>query len=296
MIKTNKGLVEYVKKAYSEKWGYCLGCYGQILTEKVLNAKMKQGYGVGAYNTRHKNYLYRYMGQRVSDCYGLVKGYIWTSNDRLQYDSKTDRNQEMAYRDAKEKGSISTMPEIPGLILWIKGHAGVYIGGGEFIEIVGAPTGMRKGKIQSGRITYGTKFTHWFKDTYIDYNYQPTNPRPTRRVGTITPKGGAVLRQGPGTNYKRITLIPFGTKIIVIGEKGSWYEVEYLTSKGYTHKDLIEINKVGNTKLVVDGRLGPKTISELQRQLGTPVDGEIWEVSAVVKELQRRLNNKDLIK
>lgn len=296
MIKTNRGLVEYVKKAYSEKWGYCLGCYGQILTEKVLNAKMKQGYGVGAYNTRHKNYLYRYMGQRVSDCYGLVKGYIWTSNDRLQYDSKTDRNQEMAYRDAKEKGPISTMPEIPGLILWIKGHAGVYIGGGEFIEIVGAPTGMRKGKIQSGRITYGTKFTHWFKDTYIAYNYQPTNPRPTRRVGTITPKVGAVLRQGPGTNYKRITAIPYNTKINVFDSIGDWYNIEYLSTKGYVHKDLIKFEEPSKEILAVDGYLGPNTIKELQRQLGTYEDGIISKPSNMVKELQRRLNNKELIK
>lgn len=296
MTKTNRGLVEYVKKAYDEKWGYCLGCYGQILTQGVLNAKMNQGHGVGAYNTRHKNYLYRYIGKRVSDCYGLVKGYIWTNNGVLRYDSKTDRNQEMAYRDAKEKGPISTMPDIPGIILWVKGHAGIYIGNGEFIEIVGVPVGMRKGKINSKRvITYGTKFTHWFKDTYIAYNRQPVTPDPTRRVGTITPGVGAVLREGPSTNTKRLTAIPKGRNVIVTDLSNDWYKVEYNSLNGYIHSSLVRL-EADRQKLEEDGHLGKLTISELQRQLGTPVDGIISKPSLMVMELQRRLNNGDLLK
>lgn len=39
-----------------------------------------------------------------------------------------------------------------------------------------------------------------------------------------------------------------------------------------------------------DGLIGPNTIRAFQRRMGTPVDGEIWEESAAVKELQRRLN------
>ena len=79
------------------------------------------------------------------------------------------RNQEGAYKASKEKGLLKTIPEIPGLVLWMKGHAGIYIGNGEFIECVGAPIGMRKGKIINGKVTSGSKFTHWFKDTYIKY-------------------------------------------------------------------------------------------------------------------------------
>lgn len=39
-----------------------------------------------------------------------------------------------------------------------------------------------------------------------------------------------------------------------------------------------------------DGKIGPNTIRAFQRRMGTPVDGEIWEESVAVKELQRRLN------
>lgn len=45
--------------------------------------------------------------------------------------------------------------------------------------------------------------------------------------------------------------------------------------------------KVGAT---ADGILGKDTVRKLQSYLGTPVDGELWKPSAVVKEMQRRLN------
>lgn len=168
---TNTGLVAFAKKALNENWGYCLGSFGNVLTESFLAQKCNQGGGVGTYNTSHKDYLKKFMNRRVSDCYGLVKGYAWWNDGKVQYNSNgcADRNQEGAYNAAKEKGPIVSMPEIPGLVLWMKGHAGIYIGNGEFIECAGAPIGMRKGKIANGQVVSGSKFTHWFKDTYIAY-------------------------------------------------------------------------------------------------------------------------------
>lgn len=168
-MKTNIELVQFAKKALNENWGYCLGSFGNILTTSFMNQKMSQGGGVGSYNTKHKAYLQKFLNKRVTDCYGLVKAFIWWNNGQVKYVSAQDRNQKGAYNAAKEKGSISTIPEMPGLILWMRGHAGIYIGNGEFIECVGAPVGMRKGKIVNGKVTSGSKFTHWFKDSYIKY-------------------------------------------------------------------------------------------------------------------------------
>ena len=39
---TNIGLVEHAKKALNEKWEYVRGTYGQVLTESILKAKLKQ--------------------------------------------------------------------------------------------------------------------------------------------------------------------------------------------------------------------------------------------------------------
>lgn len=169
-MKTNTELVNYAERALAENWGYCLGTYGQVLTPALLKQKQSQGGGVGAYNTRQNSYLHKFINKKVSDCYGLVKGYLWTDGQgKIKYVSGQDRNQEMAYNAAKEKGPLTTLPEIPGIILWMKGHAGIYIGNGEFIECAGAPRGTLKGKIQNGKIVSGSKFTHWFKDTNISY-------------------------------------------------------------------------------------------------------------------------------
>ncbi|MFG3709225.1 hypothetical protein ACGF7U_31465 [Micromonospora sp. NPDC047670] len=43
-------------------------------------------------------------------------------------------------------------------------------------------------------------------------------------------------------------------------------------------------------QLVVDGRLGTRTITRWQQIMGTPVDGRITEPSALVKAVQRHLN------
>lgn len=175
---TNLELVAFAKKALAENWGYCLGSFGNILTPVFLNAKLKQDYGVGAYNSKHQAYLKRFINKRVTDCYGLVKGFVWWNNGNVRYIASQDRNQEGAYNAAREKGPISNIPEIPGLVLWMRGHAGVYIGNGEFIECVGAPVGMRKGRIANGRVVSGSRFTHWFKDTYITYVGATATPGP----------------------------------------------------------------------------------------------------------------------
>lgn len=168
-MKTAYGLVALAKMAYIENWGFCLGAYGQVLTKPVFNALLNMPGHTGEYNTANRKYIEGFIGSRVSDCYGLVKAYLWWNNGNVKYVASQDRNQQMAYNDAKEKGIIKNIPDIPGLVLCSEGHAGVYIGRGEFIECSGIPIGMRRGRIINGNIAYGSQFEYWFKDTYIQY-------------------------------------------------------------------------------------------------------------------------------
>lgn len=239
-MKTNLELVEFVKKAERENWGYVLGSFGNILTPTFLSQKMSQGYGVGAYNTRHQAYIRKFMNKRVSDCYGLVKACIWWNNDSVNptYNKNglRDRNQEGAFTAAKEKGTLATMPEIPGLVLWMKGHAGVYIGNGEFIEIAGAPRGMVRGKITNGRVAKGSPFTHWFKDTYINY-VGPLKPTPPigpvnnfHKVIKINFLGQLLTMQGVfknDTNYIKVgnQEVPLRGVFETMGFKVGWDQV-----------------------------------------------------------------------
>ena len=52
-------------------------------------------------------------------------------------------------------GTVSSMPEIPGLMLWKSGHAGVYIGGGYAIEAMGTRKGVVKTGSQRTRLAGG---------------------------------------------------------------------------------------------------------------------------------------------
>ena len=167
--KTNVGLVEHCKKALSEKWFYGWGTYGQKASSSLVSSVVKK---YPSMNNRWKNYMLEAVSKqtRLCDCYGLVKGYLFTQSDgELKYNGKYDLNTRMAYDKATEKGALSTMPDLMGVVLYMTGHVGVYIGNGEFIELAGGGIGARKGKIENGKITKGSKFTHWFKDASIEY-------------------------------------------------------------------------------------------------------------------------------
>ena len=279
MSKTAKGLVDFAKKALKENWGYCLGTYGSILTPAYLKQKQNQAGRVGEYNTRQNAYLQKFINKRVSDCYGLVKGFLWWQgeNKNPKYNRSQDRNQEMAYNAAKEKGPLSTLPEIPGVILWMKGHAGIYIGNGEFIECVGAPVGMRKGRIEGGRVVSGSKFTHWFKDTFIDYSDAPAEkpkPAPEKPSGPIDVGSKVEIKQ-TAKKYSTGENIP-------AKYKGKEYTVQQvrgnraLIKELYSWVDLKDLlHKTQQPRIAEDGLWGPETTRAMQRALGTVVDGII---------------------
>lgn len=67
------------------------------------------------------------------------------------------------YENAAEKGTIDTIPEIPGLAVWHEGHIGIYIGNGEVIEAMGTQYGVVKTQLTNSR------WTHWLKIPYITY-------------------------------------------------------------------------------------------------------------------------------
>ena len=170
--KNNLDLAAYAVQAWENNWGYVWGTYGNILTESLFAYK-KQQYpdGVGNYaDFIEANWL----GRRTADCIGLIKGYAWldASTMRIGYAANgiPDYGADQMYQAAKnagiqgtDYGTVSSMPEIPGLMLWKSGHAGVYIGGGYAIEAMGTRKGVVKTEV-SGRGWQG-----WCKLPYIDY-------------------------------------------------------------------------------------------------------------------------------
>jgi hypothetical protein len=167
--KNNLDLAAYAVQAWKNNWGYVWGTYGNVLTASLLDYKVAQyPDGVGNYETFIRN---NWLGRRTTDCIGLVKGYGWLNPETLtiQYGSNgmPDYSANQMYRTAvdsgAEHGSVSVMPEIPGLVLWKEGHTGVYIGGGYAIEAMGTSSGVVKTKVE------GRGWQAWYKIPYITY-------------------------------------------------------------------------------------------------------------------------------
>ena len=99
------------------------------------------------------------------DCIGLIKGYLWSDDTSAspKYNSSQDVGANGMLERCKEKGGINTIPEIPGVLVFMTNHVGVYIGGGYVIEAKGHAYGVVKTKLS------GRGWTSWGKCPWIIY-------------------------------------------------------------------------------------------------------------------------------
>lgn len=169
--KTNLGLVQFAYNALNAKSAYIYGAFGQTVTMEFLQRQANQFAGNTAANltpSEVEKIYYKYAGNPSFDCIGLIKAYWWLneSSGEIKYGANgaADMNATGAYQTyAVAKGSIRTMPEIPGLAVWQPGHIGVYVGNGYVIEAQGNATGVCKTKLTKGR------WTHWIQLPYLTY-------------------------------------------------------------------------------------------------------------------------------
>ncbi len=181
--KNNLDLVVWAKQAKKSGWGYVYGTYGTVLGESLLTSKVSQYPDeVGAY----KEFIRQnWLGGRTADCVGLIKGYGWLNADSHQVEYGTngmpDISANTMYKNAAEKGTIDTIPEIPGLAVWHEGHIGIYIGGGQVIHAANTRAGVIQTPIGS------SGWTHWLKIPYITYMEDAEETTLEKQDGAIIP-------------------------------------------------------------------------------------------------------------
>lgn len=127
MTKTNTGLVEYALAQLGKP--YWWGTFGQTASAALLAQKREQ------YPEYYKaNDFKPQFGQRVHDCVGLIKGYLWsdTPQSAPTYKASQDVAVSGLYLTCKEHGNMGTMPDLPGVCVFMAnmGHVGVYVGDG----------------------------------------------------------------------------------------------------------------------------------------------------------------------
>ena len=116
MSKTAAGLIQHCKDKLGTPYVY--GAKGEILTQASLDRLAREN--PGTYTSTYKAKAAKYIGQRCTDCSGLISWY--TGRIRGSYN----------YHDtAVERVGIDHLDEsMVGWALWKPGHIGVYIGDG----------------------------------------------------------------------------------------------------------------------------------------------------------------------
>lgn len=259
MTKTNTGLVEYAKAQLGLPYWY--GCYSQIATEELYKQKKQQ---YPSFYTA-SDYKLQY-GKRVHDCIGLIKGYLWsdTPTSTPKYNPAQDVNADGMLARCKEKGNISTIPELPGVLVFSPQHVGVYIGNGYVIEARGHKYGVVKTKLSE------RGWKNWGKCPWIEYGEAP-------KKATNIPQENLILAFQKAAKADDKTLLP---KYGADGEYGK--ETEEAMKVCVVKKRLIYKYK-NCTKLVQkllgleqDGKCGPQTsaaIKKFQKKNGLVTDG-----------------------
>ena len=240
MTKTAKGLVEYAKAQLGKPYLY--GTFGQAASKELYEQKKKQ----------YPNYYttpYNGTTAKVHDCVGLIKGYLWcdSANDTTPvYDSAQDKSANGMRSACKTKGEMSTMPDVPGLLVFYNNHVGVYIGGGEVIEARGRKYGVVKTKLAD------RPWTSWGYGPYITYE---APEQKTVEIALPVLKKGA---KGDTVKAMQTLLIGYGYKMISASGKvydadGSFGGATEIAVKAYQE----------DNKLSVDGSCGRATWTKL---------------------------------
>lgn len=158
MAKTNTGLVQYAAAQLGRP--YWFGTCGQMATREIYEMNKARFPAYYAASDFPKQY-----GQRVHDCSGLIEGYLMSDGPDSPpvYNGKYDLSANRWLEVAKESGKIATIPELPGVLVHMPNHIGIYIGNGYVIEARGHAYGVVMTKLKD------RPWLNWSLCPFIEY-------------------------------------------------------------------------------------------------------------------------------
>jgi len=203
MTKTNTGLVSYARANLGNPYWY--GTFGQTGTQALLDSKRHQ------YPSFYTNARYaackKDIGKRVHDCVGLIKGYLWSDSATAapKYSAAQDVSANGMLAKCTEHGNIGKLPEIPGILVFMDGHVGIYEGNGYVIECTVSCGG---GVVRTA--LHSRPWVHWGKCPWISYNNTATAQKPSTSDDKVNAGDKVKIT---GTNYATGQRVPAWVKL-----------------------------------------------------------------------------------
>ena len=238
MTYTNLGLVKHAQAALALNTKYMWGGILRLIDNNYITQLKKNwgNYPGSGYTDKRWAELKTYVGKNYfgCDCVGLIKSYYWSGKENggtgspyYGKDGYPDVNANIMYSRAKVKGTISSLPEVPGVIVYCKSspHVGVYIGNGEVIEstLSGRGDGVVKTKLKD------FKWEYWFECPYIDYVKTAAQTKVAIKVGdkvkikkTATVYAGTKIPIPAYVKNKKFTVANVTATKSIIKEIYSW--------------------------------------------------------------------------
>jgi len=199
----------------------------------------------------------KYNGKQAYDCAQLTRYSCKAAGQELV----SGANSQWTKTAWDKKGTIDSLPDVPGVILYHindKGrmsHTGVYIGGGYAVEARGHSYGVVKTKVSS------RSWTHWAAlPGVLDGAETPVEPPAAKDEQIPVPEAGGATAGESGGKTCMVEL-----NVLKNGSKGNQVKTlqRLLNALGYSCGD-------------VDGSFGPKTLAavkKFQKAKGLEVDG-----------------------
>jgi len=154
-VRTNRELVAWAISKIG--CGYVFGANGETITEAFIQAKAalypKQ------YTSGYIASSRRWIGKIAYDCGGLIDAFLGV-----------DLNANGYYTKSVPNGNIGTIPDVPGILVFMTRldgsmyHVGVYIGNGEVVEARGVTYGVVRTALSERGWDY------WGKCHLVDYS------------------------------------------------------------------------------------------------------------------------------
>ncbi len=155
---------------------YVMGTNGRVLAKATLDDLIRRNPG-NWFTPSRVPVVRSLVGKRTTDCHGLIEWFIAElAGGKWTYDVTADG----AFHTATVKGSIGSIPELPGICVRYKGHVGIYIGGGYVVEARGFDYGVCITSLKS------RPWTHWYKHPKIAYTSTALQAPSPQKIGKQT--------------------------------------------------------------------------------------------------------------